>query len=84
VTASRSLALLVHGAGRWDGGPRFVRHSEADAGAHEARIRVMAETRLATDLEAVYDFCRYWEAHRHDLGFEGRRRGREGGPDRPA
>ncbi|MEA2532823.1 MAG: ligase [Actinomycetota bacterium] len=70
VTASRSLALLVHGAGRWDGGPRFVRHSEQMQELTRLGFRVMAETRLATDLEAVYDFCRYWEAHRHDLGFE--------------
>ena len=70
VTAGRSLALLVHGAGRWDGGPRFARHSEQMQELTRLGFRVMAETRLATDLEAVYDFCRHWEAHRHDLGFE--------------
>ncbi|HKN50227.1 MAG TPA: NAD-dependent DNA ligase LigA, partial [Actinomycetota bacterium] len=70
VTAGRSLALLVHGAGRWDGGFRFVRHSEQMQELTRLGFRVMAETRLATDLEAVYDFCRHWEAHRHDLGFE--------------
>ena len=70
VTAGRSLALLVHGAGRWDGDSRFARHSEQMQELTRLGFRVMAETRLATDLEAVYDFCRHWEAHRHDLGFE--------------
>jgi DNA ligase (NAD+) len=70
VTAGRSLALLVHGAGRWDGGSRFARHSEQMLELTRLGFRVMAETRLATDLEAVYDFCGHWEAHRHDLGFE--------------
>ena len=70
VTASRRLALLVHGTGRWEGGRRFERHSEQMAELRRLGFRVMGETSLATDLDAVYEFCRHWEAHRHDVGFE--------------
>ena len=73
VTASRTLALLVHGVGRWEatpGAPRVERHSEQMAELGRLGFRVMAETTLATDLETVYEFCRRWEAHRHDVGFE--------------
>jgi DNA ligase (NAD+) len=75
VTASRTLGLLVHGAGRWDGskgrgGGRFERHSQQMGELSRFGFRVMAETKLAEDLETVYDFCREWEARRHDLGFE--------------
>src|SRR3989442_2770430 len=72
VTAGRALGLLVHGAGRWEqgGGPRFERHSEQMAELTRLGFPVMAETRLAEDLETVYEFCRSWEGHRHDVGFE--------------
>ncbi|HLI55669.1 MAG TPA: NAD-dependent DNA ligase LigA, partial [Actinomycetota bacterium] len=90
VTASRTLGLLVHGVGIWEGaggsgGDRFgsggerrgsggerrhLRHSEQMAELAERGFKVMAETVLARDLEAVYEFCRHWEAHRHDVGFE--------------
>ena len=70
VTASRTLGLLVHGVGRWEGGPRFERHSDQMRELTSYGFRVMAETRLATELESAFEFCRYWEDHRHDVGFE--------------
>ena len=69
VTAARTLGLLVHGVGIWEGG-RHLRHSEQMAELAERGFKVMAETVLARDLDAVYAFCRHWEAHRHDVGFE--------------
>ncbi|HEU5002071.1 MAG TPA: NAD-dependent DNA ligase LigA [Actinomycetota bacterium] len=70
VTASRTLGLLCHGVGRREGGSRVERHSEQMAELTRLGFRVMGETRLATDLEGVYDFCRHWEQHRHDVAFE--------------
>ena len=70
VTASRTLGLLCHGVGRREGGARMERHSEQMAELTRLGFRVMGETRLATDLEGVYDFCRHWEEHRHDVAFE--------------
>lgn len=70
VTASRNLRLLVHGVGLWQGGPRLARHSEQMAELARLGFFVMAETRLAADLEGVYDFCRHWEANRHGVSFE--------------
>ena len=70
VTAGRSLGLLCHGVGLWEGLPRPSRHSEQMGHLKAMGLPVMAETRLAQDLEGVYDFCRYWEEHRHDTGFE--------------
>ena len=31
---------------------------------------VNPEIRLVTDLDGVYAFCRHWQEHRHDLGYE--------------
>jgi DNA ligase (NAD+) len=70
VTAGRNLGLLVHGVGVWEGGNRHERHSQQMHELTERGFRVMAETRLALDLESVYDFCRHWEAHRHEVAFE--------------
>jgi DNA ligase (NAD+) len=70
VTAGRNLGLLVHGVGVWEGGRRLARHSEQMHELTALGFRVMGETRLAEDLESVYDFCRHWEAHRHDVSFE--------------
>lgn len=70
VTASRSLGLLCHGAGLWEGGERPDRHSEQMQALGRMGFRVMAETLLAGDLGAVYEFCRHWEERRHSVGFE--------------
>ena len=70
ITAGRNLALLVHGVGLWEGAAPLQRHSEQMAELTNLGFRVMGQTLLATDLEAVYDFCRHWEEHRHDVAFE--------------
>ena len=70
VTASRSLGLLCHGVGLWEGRQRPARHSEQMHALTQMGFRVMAETLLAEDLEGVYEFCRHWEEHRHGVGFE--------------
>jgi DNA ligase (NAD+) len=70
VTASRSLGLLCHGVGLWEGTQRPPRHSEQMHALTQMGFRVMVETLLAKDLEGVYEFCRHWEEHRHGVGFE--------------
>ena len=76
VTATRPLALWVYQVGEVDtgGGPL----PEALASSHAASLAWVASTglpvnpelRRVTGLDAVVEFCRHWEAHRHDLDYD--------------
>ena len=71
ITASRELSLLVLPARRGRGRPEFTSHHETlDI---LARPRLPGEPRdphRSTTLEAVYEYCRHWQEHRHDLPYE--------------
>lgn len=69
VTAGRNLELICHGMGRVSG-KRFRRHSEQMQFLADLGLTVRTENRPLENLEEVQEFCRHWEAHRHDLGFE--------------
>ena len=69
VTASRNLSLICHGVGYVEG-IRFKSHSEALEATREWGLRTNPENKRLDDLGEVYDFCRYWEEHRHDVPYE--------------
>ena len=69
ITAGRNLELICHGVGRVSG-TRFRRHSEQMKFLAELGLTVRSENKSFANLDEVHEFCRHWEAHRHDLGFE--------------
>lgn len=69
VTASRNLSLICHGVGYVEG-IRFKSHSEALEATREWGLRTNPENKRLEDLDQVYDFCRYWQEHRHDVPYE--------------
>ena len=69
ITSDRKLSLVVHGVGH-AAGRRFASHSEALEAVKGWGLRTNPENRLLEGLEAVYDFCRNWEQHRHDVDYE--------------
>jgi DNA ligase (NAD+) len=70
VTASRELALWTYQLGAIDGGPTFATHVETLDWMRAAGLPVNPEIRSLATLSDVYDFCRHWEEHRHDLPYE--------------
>ncbi|HEX2053587.1 MAG TPA: NAD-dependent DNA ligase LigA [Actinomycetota bacterium] len=69
VTAGRQLGLFSHTVGSVSG-RRFRKHSEQMEYLTGLGLPVMEHNRAFDELEAAYEFCRYWENHRHDLTFE--------------
>jgi DNA ligase (NAD+) len=69
VTASRNLSLICHGVGYVEG-IRFKSHSEALEATREWGLRTNPENKRLDDLDQVYEFCRYWQEHRHDVPYE--------------
>lgn len=69
VTAGRELGIFCHTMGLV-AGRRFRRHSEQMQYLTELGLPVMAQNRALHDLGEAYEFCRHWEARRHDLPFE--------------
>ena len=70
VTAARELSFWSYQLGEIVGGPASTSHHETLEYLKELGFPVNPEIRLVDTLEEVYDFCRYWQAHRHDLGYE--------------
>ena len=83
VTASRDLSFwayqvgelqVVAGPGSADGPPQpgelAATHADTLAWLDRAGFPVNPERTLVHGLDAVLDFCRRWEAGRHDLDYE--------------
>ena len=70
VTAGRELSFFCYQLGAVEGGPTFTSHSETLAFLTEAGLPVNPEARVLDTLDDVHDFCRHWQEHRHDLGYE--------------
>lgn len=69
ITAQRKLSLVCHGVGHVEG-VRFKYHSEALSSIQAWGLRVNPENKRLDTLEEVYELCRRWEEHRHDVAFE--------------
>jgi len=70
VTASRGLAWWCYQLGEVVGHEVPPSHSEALAWLGGMGIPVNPETKVLDDLDAVYEFCRHWIGHRHELPYE--------------
>ncbi|MHB1139684.1 MAG: NAD-dependent DNA ligase LigA, partial [Microthrixaceae bacterium] len=70
VTASRGLAWWCYQLGEVVGAELPTSHSAALEWLGGLGIPVNPETKVVDSLEEVYDFCRHWMAHRHDLPYE--------------
>ncbi len=69
ATAQRNLSMFCHSVGIVEG-RRFKKHSEQMAFLVDLGFQVMGQNRPFDGLEDAFEFCRYWEHHRHDLEFE--------------
>ena len=79
VTASRELSFWSYQLGEVvddsSGGdaaaaPGLTSHHDTLEFLSALGFPVNPEIRLVTDLDGVYTFCRHWQDHRHDLGYE--------------
>jgi DNA ligase (NAD+) len=75
VTASRELSFWSYQLGEVLGGPgrsapTLTSHHETLEFLASLGFPVNPEIRVVDDLEEVYTFCRRWQEHRHDLGYE--------------
>jgi DNA ligase (NAD+) len=69
ITAERNLSLICHGVG-YLSGLRLKSHWEALALMREWGLRTNPENKRLETLDEVYEFCSYWEEHRHDVPYE--------------
>jgi DNA ligase (NAD+) len=70
ITASRGLAMVVHGVGRVVGGPEVARQSEWYGHLGRWGLPTSARAKVVPDLAAVQEFIEYYGAHRHDVEHE--------------
>ena len=70
ITASRQLGFWVYQIGTVEGGPTFRRHAETLEFLRSAGLPINPELRVKDSLDEVHGFCRHWQQHRHDLGYE--------------
>jgi DNA ligase (NAD+) len=70
ITASRDLHFFSYQLGATEGAPSFKKHSETLEYLRAAGIPVNPEIRTFDKLEEVFEHCRHWQEHRHDLDYE--------------
>jgi DNA ligase (NAD+) len=70
ITASRELAMWCYQLGAVEGGPALTSHYETLEYLREMRFPVNPEIRPLEGVGPVHEYCRHWEAHRHDLPYE--------------
>jgi DNA ligase (NAD+) len=70
VTASRDLSLFAYQLGAVEGGPRLRSHTETLELIARVGLPVNPEARTVSSLDEVYEYCRHWLHHRHDLDYE--------------
>jgi DNA ligase (NAD+) len=70
ITASRNLAMVVHGVGRVDGGPQVTSQSGWYERLSAWGLPVSDRAKVLGDLTAVQEFIDYYGTHRHDVEHE--------------
>ena len=70
ITAQRDLSLWSYQLGEVVGGPDFTSHHDTLQFLHSLGFPVNPEITTVDSLEEVIAFCRNWQEHRHDLGYE--------------
>ncbi|HEX3907666.1 MAG TPA: NAD-dependent DNA ligase LigA [Mycobacteriales bacterium] len=66
VTATRPLALTLHGIGARDGFDP-PSQSAAYAALQELGLPVSSRYQVVDDLDGIHDYVAYWGEHRHDI-----------------
>ncbi len=70
VTAARDLSFWSYQLGEVVGGPSFASHHETLEFLGSVGFPVNPEIRVVDSLDDVAEYCRHWQAHRHDLPYE--------------
>jgi DNA ligase (NAD+) len=70
ITAQRDLSLWSYQLGEVVGGPEFSSHHDTLQFLHSLGFPVNPQITTVDSLEDVIAFCRNWQEHRHDLGYE--------------
>jgi DNA ligase (NAD+) len=70
ITASRELSLFAYQLGAIEGGTPLVTHTETLEFLRALGLPVNPEIRTLATLDEVYERCRHWLEHRHDLDYE--------------
>lgn len=70
ITASRGLRFWSYQLADISGGPTFTSHRQTLDYLASLGFPVNPEVRVVDDLDAVYELCRHWVSHRHDLAYE--------------
>jgi DNA ligase (NAD+) len=70
ITASRELSLFTYQLGAIEGGPPLRTHTDTLELLAALGLPVNPEIRTVSTLDEVYERCRYWLEHRHDLDYE--------------
>ncbi len=70
ITASRELSLWTYQLGAIEGGPPFETHVETLEWMRSLGLPVNPEIQSLATLTEVYEYCRHWQEHRHDLEYE--------------
>ena len=70
ITAQRDLSLWSYQLGEVVGGPEFVSHHTTLDFLGGLGFPVNPEITVVDSFEEVVAFCRKWQEHRHELGYE--------------
>ena len=70
ITAQRDLSLWAYQLGEVVGGPEFSSHHDTLQFLQKLGFPVNPQITTVDSLEEVIAFCRNWQEHRHDLGYE--------------
>jgi DNA ligase (NAD+) len=70
ITASRNLAFWAYQLGAVEGGPKFTSHSDTLETMRAWGVPINPHVTVKHSLDEVYELCRHWVEHRHDLDYE--------------
>jgi DNA ligase (NAD+) len=70
ITASRQLSFWSYQLGELVGGPEFESHHDTLDYLAALGFPVNPEIRVLDSLDEVGAYCRHWQEHRHQLGYE--------------
>ena len=69
ITKERKLSLICHGVGYLEK-VRLTSHWDALEMLRDLGLRTNTNSQRLQSLDEVYEFCVYWEEHRHDVPYE--------------
>ena len=70
VTRKRNLSFWAYQLGESLGTPDFKNHHETFDYLKQLGLPINPQYKVVKDLDQVFEFCNYWESHRHDLEYE--------------